>query len=40
MTELRRLAITHTDLCHPNTQVFNAWLDTVPDQPGGVATCE
>ena len=38
--ELRGLAIANTDLCAPNTQAFNVWLDTASDKPGGVETCE
>ena len=41
MAELRRLAaVANTGLCAPNTQAFRDWLDTVPDKPGGVDTCE
>ena len=40
MANLQRLAIANTGLCAPNTQAFDDWLDTVPDKPGGVPTCE
>ena len=40
MDGMQRLAIARTDLCAPNTPAFDAWLNTVPDKPGGVQTCQ
>ena len=40
LTNLQRLAVANTGLCAPNTEAFTDWLDTVPDKPGGVQTCE
>ena len=37
---LQRLAIARTGLCAPDTSAFTDWLDTVPDKPDGVQTCE
>lgn len=37
---LQRLAIANTGLCAPDDDAFSDWLDTVPDNPGGVQTCE
>ena len=39
MDGMQRLAIARTGLCAPDTPAFDAWLDTVPDQPDGVQTC-
>ena len=40
MVDLQRLAIANTGLCAPDDEAFRNWLDTVPDKPGGVETCE
>ncbi|MYC06806.1 MAG: hypothetical protein F4X57_06510 [Chloroflexi bacterium] len=40
MDGMQRLAITNSGLCAPDTPAFSDWLDTVPDKPGGVQTCE
>ena len=40
LANLHRLAIANTALCAPDTDDFREWLDTVPDKPGGVPTCE
>ncbi len=40
LANLQRLAIANTGLCAPDDEAFTNWLDTVPDKPGGVATCE
>ena len=40
LSNLQRLAIANTGLCAPDDEAFTAWLDTVSDKPGGVATCE
>ena len=38
---MQRLAIARTGLCAPdNPMRSTAWLDTVPDKPDGVQTCE
>ena len=39
LADLERLAIANTGLCAPDDEGFSAWLDTVSDKPGGVATC-
>ncbi len=40
MDGMQRLAIARTGLCAPDTEAFDAWLETVPDKPDGVQTCE
>ncbi len=40
LSNLQRLAIANTGLCAPDDEAFSDWLDTVPDKPGGVDTCE
>ena len=40
LANLQRLAIANTGLCAPDDEAFREWLDTVPDKPGGVQTCE
>ncbi len=40
LANLQRLAIANIGLCAPDDEAFDDWLDTVPDKPGGVATCE
>ena len=40
LANLQRLAVANTGLCAPDDAAFGDWLDTVPDKPGGVDTCE
>ncbi len=40
LADLQRLAIANIGLCAPDDEAFSDWPDTVPDQPGGVPTCE
>ena len=40
MANMQRLAVANSGLCAPDTEAFREWLDTVPDKPGGVETCE
>ena len=37
---LQRLAVANTGLCARDTEAFRDWLDTVPDKPGGVRSCQ
>ncbi len=40
ITGLQRLAVANTGVCAPDTEAFREWLDSVPDKPGGVQTCQ
>ena len=40
LANLQRLAVANSGICAPDTEAFGGWLDTVPDKPGGVPTCE
>ena len=40
LANLQRLAVANSGICAPNSEAFSEWLDTVPDKPGGVQTCE
>ena len=40
LDNLQRLAVANSGICAPNTVAFRESLDTVPDKPGVVPTCE